>query len=1200
MRCLVICFLLLSFTFLTATDAFNSIGTTERTINYWTGLTSTAWGITTNWSQGHVPLVSEDVIISNEATRFPVIATGTRVCNNLGIIGGASLTITNGSLTVSSDLGVDTGSTLTVNGGTLTVQMGLGIETGATGMFTGGTVNVNDDCLVNGNLTVSNAGTYANFNYCTVSGTLNLTGADLNISYDLTVSGNLNISNNSSDLYVYDDLIFASGAHTNITDSANIHIQGNLQTNSGSAVNITLNTITFFGTGESVIATQAATTLNNLTFAKDNPGSTIYHSSSTADLTLTGNLTVANSNTFYQTYVGTLHLQGNMAVYHDGNFQFNAGTLSLEGIGSSQISEMQITSYFNHLVIAKANMAQTVSILGTVVMIKGNLTINTGVFYPQTTSLGFYGDWTNNAGPDGFNENTIIVRAMGSTNQYMHGTEIFNTLMTENPGATLYFPTGSNVTCENFFRTGHSICVNGGTFVTNFTSEYLYGTTTVTGGMLELHWPTTYSMDLRGVLNISGTGLVRLFGGSQNFQLANFAGNQFIMSGGTLDVMDHGIGFSSSNPTLTFASNVNGGYIRTGYNFTCERTDFLPTGGTLQLYGPVDANLSMAAGSRLYNLSILKDAVADAWEYLASDITVKGNIFIESGKLFGSSRNIYLEGNFNWGVGVQGFYPETSTLYAVGTSGIQYINVTQLYNLVDGNTGSGIVSNMYVEILGTLTVNRSVSLNSNSNVNIVLNTVPTATLTMGYPSTINYYEGGGTLNIPSNCSLVIADISEAGLTGNINVNGGTLDITQMNYIEHLWLDGNLTITNNGTVNLRSGGMYYDALYMGTRNAANLTMDSGLLDLIHLYMLIDHTQTTSSEFNITGGTIRCSGTWYDYAGTFDPSGGTVEFYEDPNTAAQVHLTPGSWFNNLTMSKSTGWVSLNSTTIKGNLTVSGSNMLELIGGNTTILNAGDVFISAGVLNLNGYSLIHSGNVYVNGELRMNGNSTLKMANGKSLTVYNGGKLTCLGDETSHPMITHNETGYYICNLGSGSTISAENAIFEYMGADGINIKPGASVDPEHSLNYCTFRAPVSGGRLLTVNNSQNFTINRAHFPGTEFYGGSVTVYKNQGTGTVTFMNADGVLAGPYWEYDPTNQINWDWQDQLITLQISRDSLGRIVLNWESELQPIWFRVFRSDTFDGTYSQIAEISYGTFSYSEFPPAGTQHFYYVKAAWY
>ncbi len=58
--------------------------------NTWTGSTSSDWNIGSNWSAGSVPLISEDVIIPDVATK-PLINTGVGAsCNDLTINSGAS------------------------------------------------------------------------------------------------------------------------------------------------------------------------------------------------------------------------------------------------------------------------------------------------------------------------------------------------------------------------------------------------------------------------------------------------------------------------------------------------------------------------------------------------------------------------------------------------------------------------------------------------------------------------------------------------------------------------------------------------------------------------------------------------------------------------------------------------------------------------------------------------------------------------------------------------------------------------------------------------------------------------------------------------------------------------------------------------------------------------------------------------------
>jgi len=117
----------------------------------------------------------------------------------------------------------------------------------------------------------------------------------------------------------------------------------------------------------------------------------------------------------------------------------------------------------------------------------------------------------------------------------------------------------------------------------------------------------------------------------------------------------------------------------------------------------------------------------------------------------------------------------------------------------------------------------------------------------------------------------------------------------------------------------------------------------------------------------------------------------------------------------------------------------------------------------------------------------------------------------------------TGNYTFNIDQGGTIGAQYGIFEYMNTNGIYLKAGSIVDAAYPFNNCTFRNGISAGRLLTVGNNQNFTVNNASFPANT-WGGQYNVYKNVTSGIVNFVGATGGFAGAAFEYDPYNLINW----------------------------------------------------------------------------
>lgn len=72
----------------------NIVALSVSNTNTWTGANNTNWGNALNWSCGIIPTANTDVQI-NIVPNLPIISDGGRLCNNLNIANGASLTINN-------------------------------------------------------------------------------------------------------------------------------------------------------------------------------------------------------------------------------------------------------------------------------------------------------------------------------------------------------------------------------------------------------------------------------------------------------------------------------------------------------------------------------------------------------------------------------------------------------------------------------------------------------------------------------------------------------------------------------------------------------------------------------------------------------------------------------------------------------------------------------------------------------------------------------------------------------------------------------------------------------------------------------------------------------------------------------------------------------------------------------------------------
>jgi hypothetical protein len=182
-----------------------------------------------------------------------------------------------------------------------------------------------------------------------------------------------------------------------------------------------------------------------------------------------------------------------------------------------------------------------------------------------------------------------------------------------------------------------------------------------------------------------------------------------------------------------------------------------------------------------------------------------------------------------------------------------------------------------------------------------------------------------------------------------------------------------------------------------------------------------------------------------------------------------------------------------------------------------------IGTNMIMTGGTVMYVDGNVDIDtdGDLKLESGSTLLLSDGKTLSVNDGGKLTLMGEDGNPVTVT--SAGYFVFIVSSGGTIGAEYASFEKMSGDGLNVQSGATIDPAMPLHNSIFQNGAMGSTFLTINNSQELTIDGVAFistPGNELY----NVAKTLNIGEVTFTNFSGNFAGEDYENDPFNRIHW----------------------------------------------------------------------------
>jgi hypothetical protein len=1073
----------------------------------WAGTVSTDWFNPLNWDDGFLPTTATNVSIPAGTPFSPAVFSGNANCNSLTIFGGAVLNIYN--------------KTLTING-------------------------------------------------------------------NLTVSGTIGMLQNDGVINVLGNTVWNSGSSLNVTASLTfINAYGNWTFYGGAAVNPAMGFVDFRGSSDNWIRCYSTnSSFYNLRVYKTGGAAAKFSNLSSTDLVV-NNLTFISSTSQFNSYSNfDIVMKGNFNYYgtYDFTMSSNTGSVIFDGNTQSINKFSSGSGIFNNVVFRSA----TGTTIGNGdITIAGNLTIEQGYFSPGNNTVFIAGDWTNLNFPAGFLRGDSRVVFNGSHHQYILPHEHFN-ILEANMGAALRVNGAAHtVTCEVYDWTSGGIDVLLGTFTAlDLAQEGIYGGYWLNpGGTINITNSTSSQwVDLNGAIHI--------FGGTMNVTgiVCDFAfnGNAHIeMSGGVLDFKTCGIGIPNTTHALT--TNITGGVIRTAHGFHSSRATFTPTAGTFEFYGSGNYFISQTAGS-LYHVNINKGASRDGEVEpgkplydarsgkllsdggrsgaisLGSNFLITNNLNIESGTLnieaheLTVARYAFIDGTLSM--------TNASGIFNAGTFSLDWLefrngsvaNITHgtincygwiiprggsSFNLgldnalfIKGQPSGGLSNFEPTATYGNVVIAKNAGalavIDGSATEPIIINGDFTVSEDNIFRTQFNRMTVHGAFTDASSSVIQVlmapakgAEVYTSSSKEPVEIKPGRTD----HYLEidsEFDLKGQLFINNNGNVyvhgrfssspgssiNINNGSFISDAPNHPDKGwqylNGNLTMNNGLFEITNNSVNFGSTATTS----VSGGIIRTGGAFYaTHAGVFQPSGGVVEIIGS-HPDALVYCYNGNYFHNLLVNR-TGLYSrfMSSTVIQNDFTINQGEM-------RTGFNEISVY----------------GNVNINddGKLIFASNASILLGNNKALSINNGGLLDMTGTIANQPKISRISSGHYAFNVESGGTIAAEYGLFEYMDGNGINIKPGAIVDHTKAFHNCTFRLGQSGGRLMTINNSQTFAVNYASFP-TNTWGGNFNVSKTVNAGVVTFMGYGGDFSGATYEQDPNSRIHWGGQTATnVTLQ------------------------------------------------------------------
>jgi M6 family metalloprotease-like protein len=911
----------------------------------------------------------------------------------------------------------------------------------------------------------------------------------LNDNVEMVIAGNMNFHSRSQ--------VISSGT-TNM-----ISVQGNVLIEDSTEVDFSTVTLKFYGNGNSEIRLEDSASIYDFRSQKNSGYSTNFTGLATESLNIKGGLKVYSGSSAYCAFGGALNIYGNFTIYGGGVCHFDNGIVRMGGItaGNASLNFGDGGNYIYQLEISKAT--DRIVSLSSYVSVKSDLSINSGCLSAGSQSIYIGGNWTNYSGTAAFTEGTSTVVFNGSANQLCNWGETFYNMELNKAGGYLCMTSPSAiVSCTALNVVTGGIWVGSGIYtISDLLNNGIYGSWKLTsGGTVNLYNNDGY-IDLNGSLDISG-GNFNVYGGTDDSFWSYDGDASVTMTGGTLDFKNKGIRIYNTTDH-SFTENIAGGTIRTSGSFVSERTDYHPTGGLTEFYGSSDISLNLNSGSRLASVQINK--LLPARDSEAGTAQTEIDRFgrqhtIQRTSTVSCGSNLVVYGNFTI---ISGTFNAPALMEVYGNWTVP--NSPDCFN-----EGSGTVS-----FLGTTdsycTHENFYRLQISKTTGAAFRNVEGHAIVCGH-----YDWTSGTLNI-TNGGLAALDLDDPCICGTIICNEGYLYLFQ-DTAQYVDLQANITLFG-GEINVYGGT---DIMLWPYGGNASVTMYGGAINVHDRPVHIFNTAPTLTT-NITGGSIKVAKDFSCDRSDFNLTAGSVEMYSSSD--AYFNMAAGSIYNlkiNKTASREDSAAALPviSRRIPFESLNTRTNSVTVLANFT----CHDLTVNAGTFNSGGRNITTTGTVNINsgGVFNFGSGGTFAQGTSKYLFVNSGGTINFYGTGTVNALCTCS-AGYYYLNVESGATIKADYTIFEKMGANGIQVKPGATVDPAHAFTGCTFRYGQNTGTLLLLDNEQNLCISNAVFP-TNTWSGYSNVKKTVDSGCVNFANATGAYSGESYDDDPYGRLVW----------------------------------------------------------------------------
>ena len=563
--------------------------------------------------------------------------------------------------------------------------------------------------------------------------------------------------------------------------------------------------------------------------------------------------------------------------------------------------------------------------------------------------------------------------------------------------------------------------------------------------------------------------------------------------------------------------------------------------GTKLLSGTFDAIYN---NSTRTSRTIIVEGSAELKASSGCSLNIKGNVLIENGAKFNDGNQTHI---------FTGYYWEASSVNSYeGNGKIQFV----------GNHAQYIVGGRFHDLemsLSTKYINEDVTMYGDLSMEsctldmLISHINGTGTFAMGekstvyargennYPSFANYTIASGTTcnsyyNGPMNQTIRAANYGRLYLSSNttktleshinvmnrlvFNENGGTLNANgfDISVGEHWYNQYNgRFIPGTGRV-IFNGSAGTQCAYLG------VSVDNPFYE-------IEIDKPESQQFYASSVDLTLIGSLYVISGKMNCSSGyRVRIGGNVVVGGSGQIVQAGHYE---LRRSSGTCNIQTNgSILNDLTLNGNCEYLL---SDDLMVYGNFVLQKGTFNQN-HKVVTLGNsldnITIYGKYQVTAGGKLRIGDGSSLVVKDGGVFEARGDETSYALITNNGGRYYF-TVESGGLIAANHYNFSYLTKQGIIISDGAEIHGTYNFSNGVFSNVVSGGVCLDIRNDQYISgspengdgrIENISFPNNPG-GGAANIRKVESEyGEIEVFNATGLLAGELYENDPHGIIDW----------------------------------------------------------------------------